>query len=174
MTKSNGIDWEAVYWEQTPRLYNYFRYRTGDGDAAQDLTAQTMTRAWRYRHRYRHDLGAFGAWLFQIARNLATDYLRQVQQIPLPLETVLQQIAPFDLEAEVQKREDAARLYALLETLPPREQEMIALKYGAELTNRAIAQVMNLSESNVGTTLHRTLKRLRVLWEAHDEPTTSR
>ncbi|MBK8027516.1 MAG: sigma-70 family RNA polymerase sigma factor [Chloroflexi bacterium] len=46
-----------------------------------------------------------------------------------------------------------------------RERELIALKYGAELTNRAIAEVTGLSESNVGTTLHRIIQKLRQQWD---------
>jgi RNA polymerase sigma-70 factor (ECF subfamily) len=52
----------------------------------------------------------------------------------------------------------------LLQTLPPREQELVALKYGAEATNRAIAELTGLSESNVGTILHRVVQALRRDW----------
>ena len=48
--------------------------------------------------------------------------------------------------------------------LPPREQELVALKYGAEATNRAIAELTGLSESNVGTILHRVVQALRRDW----------
>lgn len=159
-------DWEAVYWEQAPRLYNYFRYRTGDGDIAQDLTAQTMTRAWRYRTRYEQNLGAFEAWLFQIARNVLNDFFRQESKACyVPLENAEKIAAPISIEREVEKRQDADRLYTLLDTLPPREQELIALKYGAGLTNRRIAQITELSESNIGTILHRVIQKLRLEWE---------
>ena len=53
----------------------------------------------------------------------------------------------------------------LLAQLPPRERELIALKYGGEMTNRAIVAVTGLSESNVGTILHRTIGKLRAAWE---------
>ena len=45
------------------------------------------------------------------------------------------------------------------------ERELLALKYGADLTNRAIARVTGLSESNVGTILHRTVLALRTRWD---------
>ena len=69
------------------------------------------------------------------------------------------------LDEIVQQRHDSARLTALLDRLPARERELIALKYGAELTNRAIAGLTGISESNVGTTLHRTVQKLRVQWD---------
>jgi len=48
--------------------------------------------------------------------------------------------------------------------LPPRERELIALKYGAALNNRLIAKLTGLTESNVGTILHRVVQTLRAQW----------
>ena len=50
-----------------------------------------------------------------------------------------------------------------------REQELVALKYGAGFTNRAIAGLTGLTESNVGTILYRIVHKLRAQWEANDE-----
>ena len=61
-------------------------------------------------------------------------------------------------------RSDIERLARLLERLPERERELIALKYGADMTNRSIARLTGLSESNVGTILHRTIQVLRAEW----------
>ena len=52
----------------------------------------------------------------------------------------------------------------LIAGLPDRERELLALKYGAGATNRAIADVTGISESNVGTILHRTVQKLRTEW----------
>jgi len=57
------------------------------------------------------------------------------------------------------------RLTELLRALPERERELLALKYGADATNRAIATLTGLSESNVGTILHRTIGALRARWD---------
>jgi RNA polymerase sigma-70 factor (ECF subfamily) len=59
---------------------------------------------------------------------------------------------------------DAERLASLLATLPERDRELMALKYGAGMTNRAIARATGLSESNIGTILHRSVQTLRELW----------
>ena len=56
------------------------------------------------------------------------------------------------------------RLTALAVFLSEREQELIALKYGAELDNRRIAGLTGLTESNVGTILHRAVQTLRRQW----------
>jgi RNA polymerase sigma-70 factor (ECF subfamily) len=67
-------------------------------------------------------------------------------------------------EDESARRSDAARLASLLGTLSERDRELIALKYGAEMTNRDIAHATGLSESNVGTVLHRAVQALRERW----------
>jgi RNA polymerase sigma-70 factor (ECF subfamily) len=156
-------DWEACYAEAMPRIYNYFRYRIGAGPEAEDLTAATFERAWQARHRYRRDVAAFTTWLFAIAHNLATDHYRR-RRAQVPLEHAADLAAPESAEGAAERGSDARRLAALLATLPERERELVALKYGVGLTNRAIAGITGLSESNVGTLLHRVVQDLRARW----------
>lgn len=162
------IDWEAVYKEYLPRVYNFFRYRVGDASLSEDLTADVFEKAWRGRARFRRDLGALSTWLFTIARNVATDHFRRNGR-ELPLEAVREQPDPISLEETAQHNHDFAKLNSLLSKLPARECELIALKYGADLTNREIVQLTRLSESNVGTILHRTVERLRIEMEVNHE-----
>src|SRR5256884_9048717 len=70
-------DWDALYAEQLPRVYNFFRYRVGDGAVAEDLTSLTFEKAWVARRRYRRNLASFSTWLLVIARNVATDHYRR-------------------------------------------------------------------------------------------------
>ncbi|HOV48517.1 MAG TPA: sigma-70 family RNA polymerase sigma factor [Anaerolineae bacterium] len=164
---STEIDWAAVYAEYLPRVYNYFRYRISDGMIAEDLTATVFEKAWRNRQRYQADLGAFSTWLFTLARNVARDYFRQ-QQREVPLEWASEHEERDSMEEVLVKREEHARLSALLAQLAPRERELIALKYGAGLTNREIAHLTHYSETNVGTIVNRVVKQLRKKWEDHD------
>ena len=157
------VDWDALYAEQLPGVYNFFRYRVGDGAVAEDLTSITFEKAWRARHRYRRDLAGFATWLMAIARNVAVDHFRATRA-HVPIEAAADVAGGATPEDLAERRSDLDRLGRLLETLPERERELVALKYGAELTNRAIAQLTGLSESNVGTLLHRTVQTLRARW----------
>ncbi len=56
-----------------------------------------------------------------------------------------------------------------LHHLDEQEQEVIALRYGAELSNQEIAEVMGLSPNHVGVLLHRTLKKLRQAMQIEEE-----
>ncbi len=161
---ANEADWDALYAEQLPRVYNFFRYRVGSGAVAEDLTSVTFEKAWVARNRYRRDLGAFTTWLLTIARNVATDHYRR-RRDHVPLEDARGVAAADDASDEAERRSDRVRLRQLLAELEEREQELIALKYGAGLTNRAIARITGLSETNVGTVLHRTVRSLRAAWD---------
>ena len=157
------LDWDAAYAELLPRVFNYFRYRLGNDAAAEDLTSRTFEKAWTQRARYRRDLAGLATWLFSIARNVAVDHLR-AQRPHLPLEAADDVAAVGTPQDDYARAADLRRLSALLERLPAREQELVALKYGAEATNRAIAALTGLSESNVGTILHRVVQQLRSAW----------
>ncbi len=161
---ASDINWGAVYEAELPRVYNFFRYRVGDGPLAEDLTAATFEKAWRHRSRYRRDLAAFSTWLFTIARRVAADHYRKPRP-EVPLESVPHLADENTVEGQAQQQADSDRLTALLARLADRDRELVALKYGAGLTNRAIARLSGLSESNVGTILHRVTQQLRAAWE---------
>jgi RNA polymerase sigma-70 factor, ECF subfamily len=158
-------DWRALYVDQVPRVYNFFRYRIGNSVEAEDLTSTTFEKAWRARHRYRRDLAAFSTWLMTIARNVATDHLRTAKR-HAGLEAGMNVGGGSIPEDEISRDSDLARLLVLVEGLPDRDKELLALKFGANLTNRAIAQLTALSESNVGTILHRLTGQLRARWNS--------
>jgi RNA polymerase sigma-70 factor (ECF subfamily) len=157
------LDWDALYEDQLPRVYNYFRFRVGADADAEDLTARTFERAWRARDRYRRDLAGFSTWLFTIARNVAVDFLRS-RAPQVSLDAVEDLIADRTPEDDASRHSDLERLTALAASLSEREQELIALKYGATLNNRQIARLTRLTESNVGTILHRAVQTLRRQW----------
>jgi RNA polymerase sigma-70 factor, ECF subfamily len=157
------LDWNAVFTDQLPRVYSYFCYRLDNEADIQELTSRTFENAWRARHRYRRELAGFATWLLRIAHNVVVDHLRMAREYaPLEeLEEIPVEGAP---ESEHERVSDVARLRALIPTLSMREQELLALKYGAGANNREIASVTGLSESNVGTILHRTVQLLRDRW----------
>jgi RNA polymerase sigma-70 factor (ECF subfamily) len=157
-----AIDWDAVYREELPRVFNYFRYRGFDRATAEDLSSATFEKAWRARGRYRRERGAVSTWLLAIARNAATDQLRRGRRTePLADDALRDEATP---ETTAIALAQLRRLRALVAELSPRERELLALKYGAGASNRAIASLTGLGESNVGTILHRTVSRLRERW----------
>jgi len=174
MTKSRLISWfgssateadfEELYRAELPRIYNFFRYRFGDDQLAEDLTSETFEKTWRNRDHYKRNLAAFSTWLFTIARRVAIDRYRKYRA-EVPINDFTRLTTDETLEDLAQHQADLAHLSALLARLADRDRELVALKYGAGLTNRTIAGLTGLSESNVGVILHRTLQALRNEWE---------
>jgi RNA polymerase sigma-70 factor (ECF subfamily) len=160
---ATDADWDAVYREQLPRVYNYFRFRVGDGPEAEDLTSVTFEKAWRARHRYRRDLSAFTTWLLTIARNVAIDHYRQRRRHE-PLEAAEEVAGGSTPEQDAERRSQIELLTRQLESLPDRERELLALRYGASLGYREIARLTGLTETNIGTILSRTVQSLRDGW----------
>jgi RNA polymerase sigma-70 factor (ECF subfamily) len=156
-------DWEAVYADYLPRIYNYFRFRLASEADVEDLTARTFAKAWSARRRYRRDLAAFATWLYRIAQNVCIDHLRSRRE-HASLDAAAEVATERTPETDEERRSDLARLARLTAALPERERELLALRYGAGLSNRAIAPLVGLSESNVGTILHRTVHALRSQW----------
>ena len=148
------------YQEYLPRVLNYVRLRVADEDTAQELTAQTFERALSRLHTLR-DRGAFGGWLFRIARTIVAGYYRRRKPV-LPLESAAEVPSPEPTaEGLVLQSQNVAALRDALALLANREQEIIRLRFVAGLTNRAIAKSMGLREGNVAVILFRALRKLR-------------
>ena len=156
----------ALYERTFPKVYAYVASLLRDRAAAEDVTAQAFERAYRKRRRYRPGRGSMDAWLFGIARNAALDELRRrKRRATLEIEPADHDAATVDDLADLALRRDVVR--SALRQLDSRERELISLKFAAGLSNSSIAAVLGVSESNVGTRLHRTLTKLRKACNEH-------
>jgi RNA polymerase sigma-70 factor (ECF subfamily) len=155
-------DWDAVYADQLPRVYAYFRFRLGVAAEIEDLVSRTFEKAWRSRHRYRRDLGGFSTWLLKIAQNVGIDYLRSRRpHVDIDAVELATERTP---EMDLERSSDLARLTRLIGGLSERERELVSLKYGADINNISIAKLTGLSVGNVATILHRAVQTLRSRW----------
>jgi len=147
-----------------PLVYAYVAYRLGSGPDADDVTSETMEHAYRYRERYDPAKGEPMAWLIGIARNCVADLVASRERVvdePAP------ESATEEMEEEAMRRLSLTRAVARLDE---RERELIALRYGADLTARQIAGVLGLRPNAVEVALHRALGRLRA--ELDRDPTS--
>ena len=151
---------ESLYRRTFPRVYAYVASLLRDRAAAEDVTAQTYERAFRKRRSFRSARGTPEAWLFGIARNAALDELRRrTRRATLEAEPEDLGGAEAPEEAERTLRRQAVR--AAVAELSGHERDIVALKFAGGLSNAEIARVLGISESNVGTRLHRTVEKLR-------------
>jgi RNA polymerase sigma factor (sigma-70 family) len=141
------------------KIYAYAAYRLGDGPDAEDVTSETFERALRYRDSYDPSKGTPIQWLIGIARRRIDWSL--LARAPVP-PGAAERSSDEDLAGEAIER---VALAAALAELPERDRELIALRYGADLSARQIAQLLGLRTNAVEVALHRALAKLRATLE---------
>lgn len=167
-TNDEEVDWQEVYNQSLPRVFHYFCYKVGDPTAAEELTSITFEKAWKGRANFRKAVGQVQAWLFGIARNVAVDHFRKRSREE-SLEAIPEPQGVYSFDDDMQRKLDFQWIVTALSQFPEREQELVAMKYGAELNNREISRLTGLSESNVGTILYRVVEKIRIEWEKDHE-----
>lgn len=151
---------EDLYRNTFPRVYAYVASLLRNRSAAEDVTAQAFERAYSKRGRFSAKRGSPEAWVFGIARNAALDELRRSKRrARLESEPADVWSPGPDEEAERAFRREEVR--AALAALDARDRDLVALKFAGGLSNGEIARVLGISETNVGSRLHRTVEKLR-------------
>src|SRR5215210_3579378 len=154
------LDFEALYRSARDDVYAYVVTLLRSSSAAEDVTAQAFERAFRKAYLYDSRKGGPRAWLFGIARHAALDELRRGKRLATLVAEPADAATATPDEAAERALERAAVRDALA-GLPPRDREIVALKFHAGLDNAEIAAVLGVSASNAGTQLHRAMTKLR-------------
>jgi RNA polymerase sigma-70 factor (ECF subfamily) len=132
----------------------------GDHSTAEDLVSEVFEKVLLKYCTYNPEKAKLSTWLFTIVNNTIINYFKKNDRHLESLE--LEKIeSSYRLEDLVVEREQKELLLKAIMGLNERQRNIIALKFGACLTNREIAQLTDLSESNVGTILYRALKLLK-------------
>jgi len=135
-------------------VYAYVAYRVGPGPDAEDITSEVFERALRYRASYDSTRGEPMAWLIGIARRCVNGAVSDPHR---SLDSLHDRAAPGDLADETVGR---LSLAAAVSRLSERDRELIALRYGADLTGRQIGAILDLSANAVDVAVHRAVERL--------------
>ncbi len=150
-----------------PRVFAYVYGRVHNIHVTEDLVADVFERAFLKSDSLRND-EAFSTWLFTIARNVIISHGRKHNRETIVDPDVMKAISPSgaSVESEILMQEELTALAELLRRFPQREQDIVSLKFDAELSNTQIAHIMDLSEANVRVILFRTLRKLREIMSA--------
>ena len=150
------------------RVYAYVAYRVGHGPEAEDITSETFERALRYRDSYERGRGGPTAWLVGIARRCIADAAARPRTSSLSESDGV--AAAGDVEQETAER---LAVQAAVAALDGRDRELIALRYGADLSTAEIARVLELQANAVDVALHRARARLRARMESAETSTSA-
>lgn len=170
-----NLDFDALVAKYEKKIFNIIYRMINDYDEASDLTQETFLSAYRHYDNFRGDSKVF-TWLYQIARNVCINRIRQRErQRSLRIESLDQPRDAGDEDSKTreiadlsqsphQKLEDKElrqRLLAAIESLPPDYKEVILLREFQELSYNEIVEVTGLTLENVKTRLSRARGMLR-------------
>ena len=154
-------DFKRLYAEHAQPLLGFLAYRTGDRALAMDLLADTFERALTARRPFDRRKASEKTWLYTIALNLLRDHTRRTAAGRRALERVLageQEQRPASAFDAVEHR---VVVQQALECLSEEEREVIALRYGADLTVPEIAKLTRLKLTTAEGRLYRALRKLK-------------
>jgi RNA polymerase sigma-70 factor (ECF subfamily) len=156
-----------VYEKWLPRVYRYFYFRVGNEKDAEDLASQVFLQAFEAIPRYR-DRARFSTWLFTIAHSRMVDYYRRKRAV-ISLDEVEEMPITDDFSARSDRKEEIQQVLSLLKSLPEDEQELIRLRFVADLSYGEIGDILHRREDSVRKATTRLLQRLQSMMEVNHE-----
>lgn len=168
---SKENDFTSIFEIYYKRVYNFIYYRVNCHYTSEDLTSLVFEKIMVNIGTYSKNKSPFEVWVFAISRNVVNDYFRSQNKhrtfsLDLVKEFVSKKQTPDNI-VEIAETND--ELMGALKVLDEREKSIVALKFGAELKNKEIASILNLTESNVGVILYRSMKKLKTQFEKGDK-----
>jgi RNA polymerase sigma-70 factor (ECF subfamily) len=167
LSQKDPTAFAILYDRYVDSVYHYLYSRVGNMPDAEDLTSQVFLTALERLPKYRHQ-GRFLAWLFTIARNRAIDFFRKKKPREWSEVSDTPDGLP-DLLTRTIHTEEIHRLKLLIHVLPEEDQELIRLRFTAELTFPEIALILKSSEEAVKKHLYRLLARLECQLEGNHD-----
>jgi RNA polymerase sigma-70 factor (ECF subfamily) len=156
-----------LYENHFERVYAYVVRRVGDRAETEGLTSEVFHHALANLQKFEWRGIPFAAWLFRIAANLISDRWQrssreQLADDPEQIESVPAKAAEFD---EVERK---AMLFRMVETLPPEQRRVVALRFVEQKSIKEVAREIRKTEGAVKQLQFRALTTLRARMEGAD------
>ena len=159
MSSRNGHElMERLYHEHAGPLLGFLVYRTGDRTLAEDILADTFERVLTTRRGWRRGQASEKTWLYTIALNRLRDLARRKGAEVRALERVG---VPAGGPPEIDGIEDRDLVRRAVGRLSDEEREAVALRFGADLSLREMAELLGEPQTTVEGRVYRALRRLR-------------
>lgn len=155
------------------KIYRYILLKIGRQSEAEDLTQQVFLNAFQSLASYKQRGVPFSSWLFRIAHNQAVDYLRKASReksFSLEDERARIEVDPASL---AEQKLSLEQLLGTFSALSPAQQEVLRLRFVAELTVAEVAQAMGKNEGAIKALQHSALAKLRQILREKDKEETS-
>lgn len=149
---------EVLYGRYVRPLLGLALRRLYDRERAEDAVQESFAAVWRSAASYRPERGAAGAWLYAVARNAVFDRLRARSEPACETpDTASAEPGPAD---RAEAASVAWRVHRALEDLGDGEREVIELAYWSEMSQREVAEHLQIPLGTVKTRTRSALARL--------------
>lgn len=146
------------------KLYGLFR-KMGSSEAdAEDLTQETLLKAYRKLASH-HSSQSFAGWIYTIAVNLQKDRGRRKKLESPAQEDINERETP---ESKLLQKELRSELDRLLERLPEQYRLVLILRYTNQLNHEEIAGITGMSVRQITNAIHRAKISLRKIVEVKE------
>ena len=165
--KTDDGAFEVLYNFYFPKLYGYVIKRVGHREVAEDIVSGVFIKVFTKLNTYQKRECPFAAWIYRITTNALIDHYRKAGR---NVEVTVEEFPDVadngqNPEMNVALLEDQRRVRAVLEELPAKYQEIIQLKFFADLSNTEIAETMGISANNAGVLLYRALQKFEKVYQ---------
>jgi RNA polymerase sigma-70 factor (ECF subfamily) len=172
--RKNPEAFGRLFEEYYPKILKYTIYRTGNAEAARDITSETFFKAFKNLWKFRWIGTTFSAWLYRIAGNTVIDYFRSRKFEPISLEYAIEMgnipelSSRQDLEDEImqaQEQLDRNREYTEIKhgllKLPAHYQEVLVLRFIEGHKIEEICAILGKKEGTVKSLISRGVSMLK-------------
>jgi RNA polymerase sigma-70 factor (ECF subfamily) len=154
-------EFQGFYQEKLKPIYRYVYSKVGNREVAEDLTSDIFLKAVRSLNK-EFSPQSMQKWLYLIARTTVAEYWRSHYREPgTSLDELLEAgwEGPAEEEPAAISSGSADRVQRLLQALPEHYREVLTCRFLLNLSIKATALRMGLTETNVKVLQFRALKR---------------
>jgi RNA polymerase sigma-70 factor (ECF subfamily) len=160
-----------LYGRYAALILRYIYLRVSEHELAQDLTQEVFIKVIHGIERFEYrDEKSFLGWLYTIAANVLSSHMRRRRVSAAPLD-------PHDELIDQRSQDDARQItdrvaiQQALVQLTPDQQQVVTLRFFADMSNSEIAGMLKRTEGAVKAIQHRALQSLqKILRRESEEP----
>lgn len=153
----------TLYETHFERVARYIVVRIGNYSDAEDLAGEVFVRALRSAATYKETGAPLEAWLFRIAHNMVVDHLRRKGRRPasVPLDEAFGLGSHDNPGEDLERQQDVAELQQALASLSAAQRQVLAMRFGGELSSEEVAAAMGKKPGAVREMQSAAVKKLR-------------
>ena len=161
---ADDVAFDELYEHFFSRIYNLIYARVKNAATADDIVSDVFEKMVEHLTEFDSTKASFATWLSRIATRTLTDYYRwqsyrqNVEWDDVFSPSIDEKERP---EGQLLIKEGKSELLQAVSKLGEREQRIIELKFWGELSNKEIAETLDISAANVGVILFRAMGTLR-------------